>query len=135
MVWNWAEIIEELSESEREYYERIHLQAELLEPIPKTFKNAEIVSKSVLDSIFLKVYEPQFNTLWTKYFQRRLNELKEKIDFRNNDVTQLSIYYPGAKLYVKPIYFDNRASDYVKFRMNTEGGNVYYAEPGYTGGD
>jgi hypothetical protein len=97
MPWNWDELLQNLPEEKRMHYESLHIQADMLGPLPTVERKALTVPARQLDAVFLRAFEETFPTFDVKYFESRLKRLKTQC---GDTFESFAIYFPGVNLYV-----------------------------------
>lgn len=97
MPWNWDDVLQTLPEEKRMRIESLHIQADMLGPLPTVERKAMNVSAEQIDSILLKAFEETFQTFQLSYFEERLKRLKKQC---GSSFQSYSVYFPGVNLYV-----------------------------------
>jgi hypothetical protein len=97
MPWNWDELLQSIPEEKRMHLESLHIQADMLGPLPTIERKAMKVTARHLDSVFLKAFEETYDTFDLKKFESRLNRLKNQC---GNAFESYLVYFPGVNLYI-----------------------------------
>ena len=97
MPWNWDELLQTIPEDKRMHIESLHIQADMLGPLPTVERKAMKISASNLDTVFLKAFEETYDTFDLKKFDTRLKRLKTQC---GDAFESYLVYFPGVNLYV-----------------------------------
>jgi hypothetical protein len=97
MPWNWDEILHTIPDEKRMHIESLHIQADMLGPLPTVERKAMKISARYLDSVFLKAFEETYETFDLKKFDSRLKRLKHQC---GDAFESYLVYFPGVNLYI-----------------------------------
>jgi hypothetical protein len=97
MPWNWDQIIENLPPEKQMHYESLHIQADMLGPLPTVERKSMKLSARQLEALLLRAFEETFNEFDMKYFESRYKRLKSQC---GEAFDSYLIYFPGVNLYI-----------------------------------
>jgi hypothetical protein len=97
MPWQWDSIIDTIPEPKKMHIESLHIQADMLGPLPTIERKAIKVVARQLDSVFLKAFEETYESFDLKKFESRLKRLKHQT---GDAFDSYLIYFPGVNLYI-----------------------------------
>lgn len=89
--------METIPETKKIYVESLHIQADMIGPLPTIERKAIKVIARQLDSVFLKAFEETYESFDLKKFESRLKRLKNQT---GDAFDSYLIYFPGVNLYI-----------------------------------
>jgi hypothetical protein len=97
MPWDWNQVLLTLPQEKQMHYESLHIQADMLGPLPTVERKALKITARQLDAAVLRAFEETFESFDVKYFESRLKRLKTQC---GDAFDSYAIYFPGVNLYI-----------------------------------
>ena len=97
MPWDWKEVLQTIPHEKQMHIESLHIQADMLGPLPTVERKAIKISARNLDSVVLKAFEETYDTFDLKKFDNRLKRLKSQC---GDAFESYLVYFPGVNLYI-----------------------------------
>lgn len=97
MPWNWDDALQSIPSDKKMHIESLHIQADMIGPLPTVERKAITIVERQLDAVFLKAFEETYTTFDLKHFESRLKRLKSQC---GHAFESYSIYFPGVNLYI-----------------------------------
>lgn len=97
MPWQWDSIIDTLPETKKIYVESLHINADMIGPLPTIERKAIKIIARQLDAVLLRAFEETYESFDLKKFESRLHRLKNQC---GQAFESYFVYFPGVNLYI-----------------------------------